>query len=409
MSLFTALYTGVAALTAQSSSISNISRNISNVNTTGYKRGETSFETLLSGGASGAGGSVRALTRQNIVSTGTFQPTGSATDVAINGSGFFIVAPDMANSTANLYTRAGSFDVDAEGYLRNSAGYYAKGLRYNPDGSLGGSIDNANSLQLIDLNIGKTTAAATGKLDLTMNLNASQNAAAAAPHFERNFTVYDSLGIGHELTFEFEKTADNTWDLTVTDPVGGTSATPVNLVFDSSGRLTTPAAGADGRITAALDPFNWGNGSNVASVNVDLTNVNQLSGASQVFSFAQDGSPLGYRTDIEVTDDGDIMARYDNGRTVPLYRLPVATFANINALSPTAGNAYTETADSGSVLLRFPGESGSGKFMSRNLEASNVDIADEFSKMIVAQRAYSAGSKVISTSDRMLDELLSLR
>lgn len=433
MSLFGSLFTGVSALSAQSQSLGMISNNIANVNTVGYKRNSAAFSSLVTQEgrfSTYSPGGVRASAQSTINQQGILQQTGSSTDAAVSGDGFFVVQTGVTGQQEKMYTRAGSFSEDARGLLRNAQGFYLMGWRLTNGALPSGSAD-INSLEPVDVAFLNGVTAPSTQVETTLNLNAAQGAFSAGPpvvnpgpHFSRDITVYDSLGTRQALTYNFTKIGTNNWELEVRNATTGAILTPVppatvpTIPFNGDGSVNTGGIAAanpvdydaaTGRVSLPLTGINWGNGSSLQSINLDLTNVSQF-GADYGVSFVnQDGAELGLRTGVSIDRDGFVVASFSNGLTRNLFKLPLATFTNPNGLEERSGNVYIQTQDSGDYNLREAGKSGAGVLAASSLEASNVDLADEFSKMIVTQRAYSAGTKVITTSDQMLQELLNVR
>lgn len=419
MSLFGALFTGVSALAAQSQSMAMISNNIANVNTVGYKKVGADFTSLVttSSGAYAPGG-VQARTRPTIDSQGVLQQTTGPTDLAISGKGFFVVRRDASDQQEVLYSRAGSFSEDRSGFLRNTSGMVLYGWPLDANGAIPAS--NANISSLVPVNVsflgGQTKATSTATLAL--NLNASQATGAAAPHFKREIKVFDTLGSEQTITMEFTRTATNTWSMDVKDGNGDSLLPDTSVVPDGIGDPVPVTFNSDGSLdeidgnpvdSLTIAGINWGNGSAVQSIELDLGSLTQFDADYNVVNIAQNGAALGLRSGVEVDRDGVVFATFTNGTTARLFKLPIVTFANPNGLKEQSGNAYSVTTNSGDYNLREAGTSGAGLVAPNSLEGSNVDLADEFSKMIITQRAYSAGTKIITTTDQMLQELLQTR
>ena len=416
MSIFSALFTGVSGMDALSTQMGAISNNIANANTIGYKKVDTSFSALVTGASSGstsyAPGGVKASKATTVDKQGLLQQTGNATDISISGNGFFVVknAPNESNSP--LYTRAGQFKEDKEGYLTNAAGMVLYGWPLDSNGNIPAANADLSSLKPINLSALGGAAAKTTKVDLSVNLKSSTPAAGT---FARTLTVYDSLGKAQNVSMTFTKVAavpvvpatmpptttpvDNTWNLT-TSPAG-TGTQPVQLTFSSDGRLTAPASG-----TATVSGISWGNGSSAQSIDFDISALTQFDSDSTVLNINQNGAPLGLRESTSVDKDGIVYAQFSNGVQTPVFKLPIVTFSNSNGLSEVSGGAYANSNESGEPNLREAGNSGAGLVAAGSLEQSNVDIADEFSKMIITQRSYAASSKVITSANSMLDDLL---
>ena len=428
MSLYGALMTGVSGLSANSKALSIASSNIANVNTIGYKTGQAAFSTLLaaaanSGDVSSSG--VIANQRQNVSTQGLLTSTSSPTDLAISGNGFFVVG-QQANANQSLYyTRAGDFAPDANGNPRNSSGYYLMGWPLDSSGNI---PSDRNDLSAINVNNLAGKAEATTKISIQANLQAStapvasytpgdMTAGTVTPDVQRTINVYDSQGGTQPIQLSFVKTGANTWayeasyqgDVT---KIGGATANPLatgTMSFNADGTLATPDS-------ASLDiPWAASTGLNAQSVMLSfgtsgLSNgVTQFDAPSAMTSAAVDGAPYGALTSVSVDDAGYVTALFDNGIEKKVFKIPVATFANADGLSPVAGNAYQLTDSSGSATVLEAKTGGAGSVASNSLEASTVDLAKEFSDLITTQRAYSAATRIITTADQMLQELMQIK
>lgn len=658
MSLFGSLITGVSALSAQAQSISMIANNIANVNTVGYKRREAAFQSLVTSESRNARytpGSVLARAVQKIDGQGALQQTNSTTDIAISGNGFFVVQRTPTGLQEKLFTRAGSFSEDANGYLRNTAGFYLMGWRIDENGQLPAGRDDISSTEAVNVSLLGGLTKATSTAEFAINLDAAEAptsypVGAVAADFKRTVRVFDSLGEGQNLELQFTKhesptayslsafagtgaerddllTATTGVDAgeTIRINVGGTTSTftvtssstvqdlidfvndDTNLQLVATAQLTsggqiritarafgdtvnitngtqtgsagaataigfttmspsnsstgaggtgltattvldsitnvddtetlsitvgssnyvftinttntvqdlitgintnlagvasatltstgaikitaqnfsdsvavtngvvvgtgaatamgfTAAAGSqptvpnlfpdtgldqtantfgwwqlslvdldtgtvlnsgslnfnsdgslnglesvDGIKEVMLSDINWGNGSELQDISLDIGGLTQFSGEYNVTAASQNGAELGLRTGVEIDRNGIVSARFSNGQTSQLFQLPLATFTAVNGLSEQSGNSFIQSSESGSYNLREAGSGGAGLVEGSSVETSNVDIADEFTKMIVTQRSYSAGTKVIRTADEMTEELLRLR
>ena len=417
MSLFGALQTGVSGLNAFSNAMAMISNNIANASTVGYKGVNASFSSLVTASGSGAdfaSGGVSTIAENSNDAQGVLEQTTSNTSLAISGNGYFVVRPAPNASSPVYYTRAGQFAPDNSGYLRNSAGMVLYGWSL-----ANGAVPTANVSSLQPVNVsflgGKTQP--TTAVTASLNLNAGQ-AVDAATDFSRQVTVFDSLGASQTMTLNFTKTASNAWTLGVTDGagnpllplVGGVHTVPVT--FNSDGTVhqvngvaaTTPLTVAGTAGTGIV----WGNGSTAQSINLNLNNITQYASAYNVVNITQDGAALGLSTGVSIDASGIVSATFSNGTNQKLYQLPLATFADANGLNPVSGNAYSESGASGDYNLVQANTAGAGTISPNSLETSNVDLATEFSKMIVTQNAYSANGKTISTANTMLQDLLNI-
>jgi flagellar hook protein FlgE len=419
MSLSGALSSAISALNAQSSSLAMVSDNIANADTTGYKTTSAMFEQLVTASSSSkaySSGGVSVSGRANITQQGLLAATTNATDVAIQGSGFFVSTNSIAAGGSTFYTRNGAFTTDNAGYLENN-GYYLEGWRTDASGNITGT-----GLEPVNTKIALTNGGATTKTSLAANLPAD---AATGATFSSSTTVYDSLGDAHTLNVTWAKSAANTWTATFASPDGtvNTSASaPItsdtyNVTFNSDGSLNTVTTAGD----TTSDPLSisWSNGASTSSIALDLgttgggTNgLTQLSSGSTTpsvsnFSATSDGISFGTLSSISVGKDGVVDATYSNGQTAAIYKIAVATFADSNGLVAHSDGMYTSTATSGNATLQTSGENGAGTIYGSELESSTTDTTGQFSNMISAQQAYSAASQVVTSVNKMFDTLIS--
>ncbi|MDJ0944106.1 MAG: flagellar hook protein FlgE [Kiloniellales bacterium] len=421
MSIFGAMFAGVSGLTAQSQAIGMISDNIANVNTVGYKGLRTSFSTLVTQSGSQtlhSPGGVQSRPVQSADAQGLLQSTTSVTDVAIVGNGFYVVNEAAAPGPGNdyLYTRAGQFTTDENGDLINSGGYYLQGWPLDPTtGALPATPSVLSSTQTVNVSSLSGNAVPTTAMSLGANLPST---AANGETHSITAQIFDALGNAHNLQVDFVyDSATPEWDITVNDPtlastgaVSGTVAGPVarSIAFDGFG---TPSA-----ITFPDIDITWtATTSAPSTISTNLGTLGQTDGITQfagnfAISFInQDGVRFGNFTGVNIDNDGIVTALFDNGQQQAIYKLPLAVFPAPNSLELRDGNAYIETDGSGNVILLEANTGAAGSVSSSSLEASTVDLADEFTNMIVTQRAYSANAKIITTADEMLEELIRIR
>jgi flagellar hook protein FlgE len=608
MSLFGALFTAVSGMSAQSQATAMISNNIANVDTVGFKGSDAAFYSLVTSATNGgqySPGTVDVNRVQNVTQQGAIQQTSSGTDAAITGNGFFTVKQDPSSQLPFLYTRAGSFQEDSTGLLRNSSGFALYAWPLGTNGQLPSNEGDISSLVPANVAFLGGLTKPTTTADMSLNLDANQTdivpelnpapsvlpltatgANAVAANFTRGLTVYDSLGAAQNMSIQFRKvqgpmahattsTQNLTLSTSLTDPAvfGNISAgnkfsvttgtpaatqtyiigaapgagevrvdtvgdliTQINTVFgggtaakatlDDSGRLviqadnptstltlanvaagpapqtplgaggsppvttgtlnfagqpgnpalaytaqapvqpvgappgnyvgtTYPQQGdfpaiandltpntqgwwemsilkpdgtaltqglvnfnGDGTLNASPDAnsvtgvslknIDWNNGSDLANIDIDISKFTQFAGQYNVVSTDQNGAALGLRTGVEITKDGTIVAQFSNGATANLYKIPMSTFSNPDGLQEESGTAYSETSTSGTNNLREAGTGGAGFLQPSSLEGSNIDLADEFAKLIVSQRAYTADTRVVNTVDQMTQDLLRL-
>jgi flagellar hook protein FlgE len=395
----------VSGLRAHQLMLDVTGNNIANVNTPGFKAGRTTFSDVLSQTIAGAtapsqnvGGTdpqqvglgVRTGAITNLFTQGGILTTNKPTDLAIQGDGFFV----LSDGAANYYSRAGAFEVDSAGNLVDSVtGYRVQGA----------SGDITISPTATSAPVATGTATFTGNLDPTV---------ATGTTYVGTITIYDSLGGTHNLTLTFTKTAtagEFTYATTETDAsmslnAGGTGT----LQFSGSGAIT---AGATGSVT--LDFTNGA--SSGQAVTLDLgsaTNASPVTGFASPATLAlasQDGSASGTLQSFSIGTDGTINGTFSNGQVQSLGTIRMATFPNAAGLAKMGNNLYRETSNSGVANMGDPGTGGRGTLAPGSLEASNVDLADEFTKLIVAQRGFQANARVITTSDEVMMEAVNLK
>ncbi|QIG93611.1 MULTISPECIES: flagellar hook protein FlgE [unclassified Bradyrhizobium] len=423
MSLTGALSSAISALNAQSQSLAMISDNISNADTTGYKTTSAMFEDLVTASNSATSytsGGVTVSGRANITQQGLLAATTNATDVAIQGSGFFVTTNATSGGTTS-YTRNGAFTTDNAGYLVNN-GNYLEGWRTDADGNIVGNA-SAASLGPINTQVASTSGSATTKTTVAANLPAD---AAVNATFNSSITVYDSLGTASTIQIDWKKTADNTWQASFEQPkLASDSSTAsanaitdtVDITFNSDGSLAStvpspPTISVTGWKDGAADS------SGTSAITLNLGTVGKTDGLTQyssgettpavdLTSITSDGLPYGKLSSISIGKGGVVDATYSNGQTIAIYKIAVATFSDPNGLSAASDGMYSATAASGNATLQTSGSNGAGTIYGSELESSTTDTSGQFSNMISAQQAYSAASQVITTVDKMFDTLIS--
>lgn len=470
MSINSAMLAGVSGLVANSAALSSISDNIANANTVGYKRNQTDFSTIVTGsvmkGKYSAGG-VISSTQQKVSAQGVPQQTTSTTDLSISGQGFFVTTTQptgVGDNDARLFTRAGSFQVDSEGYLKNSAGLYLQGWVADQNGVI---QTNATDLsQLKTMNIAAVGGVATqttligmgGNLQSTQPLSAAAQAVVTAspgaynvatnnmstydpatgtgvkPDYTIQASLSDSKGGRHtvEVALLRSATTPNTWyaeihTVPASDIVGNAGGLLASgtIAFTSSGKfdpVASTGAFAGGSPTLTIAPSSaavtpgtpqWAPSLGLGAQNfaLDLNTANNaLSQFASEYSqsYTSNGTAFGGLNSIGIDNDGYVTANFDNGLSRVIGQVALATFANPDGLKALSGNAYQVSLDSGTYNLRAPNTSGAGSISPSTLEASTVDLSAEFTNLITTQRAYSASSKIITTADQMLSDLINI-
>ena len=431
MSIYGGLYSGVSAIAAQSTAFGIISDNIANVNTVGYKASSARFQTLVTEGQTATKytpGGVIARPFSDPERQGLLLGSSSTTDLAITGNGFFVVNAESTpnpNQDEYLLTRAGSFVPDENGNLINTAGYYLQGWATDSQGVVTNATtqDLVSSLETVNIGGFNSTTAPTGNVSTTLNLPAT---AATGSTETTNLTIFDSLGVDHLLTVNWTaNAAANTWDYTVdvTNPDGTVNAiagATGQMIFNGNGQLqsvdgTAGAAGTAGTSTIPVLAADFGNGSNLSNIVINWGNfgstsgLGQVSGDYQAVTLNQDGSGPSSLTGVDVDSEGFVTAQFANGETRIVYKLALAQVPAATQLKAQSGNTYSLSAGSGDLVLTEAGQLGAGLFESAALESSTVDLAEEFTDLIITQRSYSAATRIITTGDELLDEIIRVK
>jgi len=442
---FAALSAGVSGLTTFTEGIGVISDNITNVNTVGFKESRNRFSTLVTETESISRFSPGGVTNraQTLVSEqGLLESTDSATDLGIDGQGFFVVesAPQANSSQGDVeFTRAGNFTPNEEGFLQNTSGNFLMGFPMDSEGNITTNIGDVDNMAPINVSGLTGTAEATSEVGLRLNLRSSANATAGvnagdlrdgtvAPDFEQTITVFDAQGGSQELTLSAVKTADNTFrfEIFAQDPTA-INAADNGLVlsgeagFNSDGSIdqldqdfpsSTTIDPADGeKLEPAVD-LTFENGAGTETVTFDFGTAGDTDGLTQfdsestLISSSVNGAVFGNVIGTSVSEDGVVTAQFDNGLSRDVFQLPLATFPNPDGLTRLQGNNFGPSNQSGTASVVLPGTGGAGSIAPSSLEGSTVDLAQEFANLIETQRAFSASARIITTSDEVLEELV---
>lgn len=428
MSIFGSLDTAISGLNAQASAFSNISDNLANSQTVGYKEVGTSFIDYLTTSTATQNQSGTVATRpdyQNEVQ-GSIQQSADPLALAISGQGFFSVSEQNSATTTgapqfssqHYFTRAGDFTRNASGYLVNSAGEYLNGWTVDP--STG--IANTSALTPIQVSQAQYAPVGTSSIALVANVPASP---AAGSNLSAETQIFDTAGTAHQLQTGWTQTAANNWTLTFSSPDnvagGGTTIGSVAVAFNANGTLAslgspTGALAVTGSATDAAVQISPDFGSGAQPITLDLGNFGATNGVTQyagtdyaLTSADQNGAAAGSFTGISADSDGNILANYDNGRNVTIAQVPLITFENADALQRQNGEAYTATQGSGTAQTQHLNQNGAGGLVVGSIESSNVDIASQLSQLIVAQQAYGANAKVITTANELLTTTLNMK
>jgi flagellar hook protein FlgE len=401
----------LSGLMATTQSLNAIANNLANLNTDGYKDETLDFSSVFNQmqGTSGNGDPIQEGSGVQVAGTssnfsdGNISSTGVSSNMALQGNGFFVVQ----DSNGVDYTRNGDFTVNSQGQLCTQEGQLVMGYP-----AVNGVVQTGAALAPITVDqANNIPATATTSFQMTTNLDASS---AVGATYSSPITVYDSLGESHALTINYTNTAPNTWSYSITLPAadtGGTgSPTTVasgTLDFNSSGVLTSPTGTvpaisisglADG---AAKMNLTWNlNGSGGTPA------ITQQAAASATSETTQNGYTTGALTGYSVLSDGTVQGQFSNEQTLALGQVAVASFANNQGLTQTAGNDYQASFASGAAVVGQAGEGGNGTISGSSVEESNVSLSSEFANLIVAQQGYEANAKVLTTLDQVYQATL---
>lgn len=412
---------GLSGLNANAEALGVVGNNLANLNTVGYKASSVTFSDLVYQNVGGSsanpahiGLGVGVAQVSSVFSQGTIEATRIATNVAIQGNGFFVLDGPEGQS----YTRAGAFSFDANGTLVSPDGQKVQGFT---------AIDPATN-QVITT--GPTTAitVAPGVLKppaATSQFRALTNLDASSPNgttFTTSIQIFDSLGASHVTTMTYTKTGAGTWDYELTangaEVQGGAPGVPFSLdtgslTFDGTGVLTGVNGGAVADVNIATPA--WSNGASPSSLDWDVLDANgdgtlsSFASVSATSSIVRNGAAAGSVSGISISSDGTIVANTGGGQTLTLGRLALVSFNNPQGLTKLGANRFGETPEAGVRNLGVAGTGDRGSLISGALEQSNVDMAQEFTQMILAQRGYQANGKLITVSDQLLLDTLNMK
>ena len=435
-SLFGALNTAVSGLGAQSTAFSDISDNVANSQTTGYKDINTSFTDYLttSTATTNDSGFVTATPQYQNNVQGTITASTNSLALAISGNGFFQVTQETSDATQATvlssqteYTRNGNFSLDKNGYLVNDVGQVLNGWSADPTTGV------LNTTQIAPLSVNQNAFAPVATQNVTLNANLpatpkSGTAISTSP-LASQINVYDAYGTEHAVNLSWVQNSANNWTVSISAPDSNPPSLGSATVAFNDGSVSGKPAGTIGSITPGTGVTLPPAGSTVAGLNFTASfggasqaislNLGTYGGASGVTQYAgtsytlegisQDGVAPGSFSGITMETSGNIVANYNNGQTRIIGQVPLTTFANANQLQRQNGQAYTPTINSGVALAQTAGSGSAGSLVVGSLEGSNVDIATEFTKLIVAQQAYSANAKVVSTANTLLQTTLDMK
>lgn len=437
MSIFGALDTSVSGMQAQSSAFTNISDNIANSQTTGYKGVDTNFINYLVQSTPTSNGADSVVAHPDYTNTvqGTVTQSTDPLALAISGQGYFAVSEPTSNTSTSstsqafqaqqYFTRAGDFSLNKEGYLVNGSGAYLNAWPIT-----NGTV-NTSTLAPIQISEGATPPIATRNVTIAAALPTTPATPTSTTPVSTQVDVYDALGNMQQLSLNWTQgTAANSWNLNVTSP--NATANPIasaTMVFGPTGVDTAAASGtlstlttstANANATANTDgsqatltiPADFGSGAQQIKLNFGTyggtAGLTQYAGTSLNLQGAtQDGSPPGNFSNLSIDTQGNITVNYSNGFSKSVAQIPIATFDAPDALQNQSGQLYTASQGSGAATVNAVGSNGSS-LVTGSIESSNVDIATQFTNLITAQQAYTANSKVITTAQQLLQTVVNM-
>jgi flagellar hook protein FlgE len=383
------------------------------------------FEQVIGapgGGQIGLGANVQAI--QRLITQGALASTGNATDLALQGNGLFVLRGNHNGANGQYYSRAGQFTIDKDGFLVNLEALRLQGYPADAQGNVQGALG--------DLQVGAASSLANPTAEITIKAKLDPNATVqtfdpANPSNTSNFntsvTIYDSLGQAYDVTVYWNRTATGAWDWHAMVPdgaalTGGTAGAPAEiangtLTFDTSGRLDTETQTATFNPINAVNPqpltFDFGDPLSTGGTGLEGIVQNVGGNRNETTFTGQDGNAAGTLSSIQINNKGEVVGAFTNGSTRILGQVAVADFDAADRLTRVGGNLLFESNESGQPTIGAPASGGRASITAGALEQSNVDLANEFVRMISAQRGFQANSKTITTADQLLGELMQLK
>ncbi len=421
------MFTAITGLRANNLAMGVIGNNVANINTWGFKAQRYSFADILGAsiGNLRVGGGTKLSNITPNFSQGSVLNTGNPLDMAIDGNGFFIVKDPLSDT--NYYTRVGQFIVDDTGNVTTPEGYILQGWKVDEDGNVSSTLEDINIANISSL------PKATSHVQIGMNLNSEDSTPTAAwnldpkngpakdsYNYSTNIVVYDAYGATHTVSLYFRKVDDNTWEVhyVYKDDSGQYKEAGTQQLSFNDGSDDNPAGSLkDDNSSNPIKFSDWNNleiyfdyGTGTDEGGSGLDGTTQFAQDSNVSFIHQDGQEAGSLTrDVTIDEEGYLYGIFSNGTIRPLYKIPLANFASPWNLEELGNNVYGITNKSGQPIIGDAGSGGRGKILSGYLEQSNVDLATEFTNLILSQRAFQANARIITTSDELLTELVNLK
>jgi flagellar hook protein FlgE len=406
----------LSGLDAAQSDLNTTANNIANSATTGFKSSNANFAELFAVSPQGVsdtqiGNGVQLQQVEQQFSQGDIETTGNSLDLALSGNGFFTVS----SNGADQYTRAGSFQTNADGEVVNAANQNLQVYAPTASGAF-----NTTSLTNLVIPTGDSAPAASTTASLSFNLPAASTAPTAVPFNPANansynqstsMTLYDSLGAAHTASFYFVSTGGSNWDVyQYVDGTAVNAGAPVKLTYSNSGALTAvdDAAGGTNPDAVSFGPYTPTTGAAAMNVTYNLSDTTQYGNAFGVTSVQQNGYTTGQLSGVSVSSTGVVQANYTNGQSTSLGQVAVANFADQQGLQQVGNTNWTQTYASGPAVYGQAGGSGVGLIESGSLEESNVDITAQLVDMITAQRAFQANAEMVSTENAITQTVINI-
>ncbi len=407
--------TAISGLNAATSDLNTIGNNVANASTNGFKLSRAEFADVYpvaapgsSANTPGSGVKLAAVAQQ--FSQGNINFTSNNLDLAVSGQGFF----RLSDKGSLVYTRAGAFGIDNQGYISNSSGLHLTGYLADPTGAITGALGD------LQLSMADIAPNATANVNVGVNLNASATipgvafnpANAATYNNATSTTVYDSLGTTHLMTMYYVKTAANTWNTyQYVDGVDRQAAAgvPDTLGFTNLGALATVNGAPVPPSTITSASFNPGTGAANMTLTQNYSQATQFGSPFGVNSLSQDGYTTGRLSGVDIDDKGIVFARYSNSQSRAQGQVVLSNFSNTQGLRPLGNTNWTETPKSGAALTGAPNTASLGAVQSGALENSNVNLTEQLVALITAQRNFQANAQVITTENAITQTIIQLR
>lgn len=417
----------LSGLNAAGKSLNVTGNNISNAGSTGFKSSRAEFAdvyatSMLGSGSTATGSGVLTANISQQFTQGNISSTGNSLDLAISGNGFFV----MSDNGSRVYTRNGTFSTDSAGYIVDNSGNRLQGYGVDADGNIVNGVVND-----LKVDTSNQLPQATSTIDQVVALNSAasvptttpfDSATASSYNWSTSVEIYDSQGNSHTMSQYFVKTADNAWDMYVTvdgrNPGDRNSTDPyvASLSFNAAGSLSSVAVSddasgltVDNDLVMSLSGWDPGNGAATdGTIEFDMRGSTQTNTSFAVSKVSQDGYTTGQLSGLSVSEDGSLFATYTNGQSKVIGQTILATFANMQGLTPNGGTGWVESYASGEPVIGTPGSGTLGTLASGSLEDSNVDLTSELVNLIVAQRNYQASAKIIETESTLAQTVINM-